>query len=68
MIENEAIPTVGKVTISIGLTDTSSHESILQIIERADQAFYEAKRQGRNKVVVWPYQQDGKIDDLKPNM
>jgi diguanylate cyclase (GGDEF)-like protein len=60
MIEQETMPTVGQVTISIGLTNTSQHESILQIIERADQALYDAKRQGRNKVIIRPNHQDRK--------
>lgn len=38
------------VTISIGVTDISRHETIKEALERADGALYEAKRKGRNRV------------------
>ena len=43
-----------KVTISIGAAtapyDTGDKE---ELIERADQALYQAKRNGRNKCILW---------------
>ncbi|WP_267361516.1 MULTISPECIES: GGDEF domain-containing protein [unclassified Methylobacterium] len=44
--------TVGRVTISIGVTDHRAGESSADCIERADGALYEAKRTGRNRVCV----------------
>jgi diguanylate cyclase (GGDEF)-like protein len=43
-------PTVGHKTCSFGLTAFIPGDSVTSLIERADGALYEAKRQGRNQV------------------
>ena len=54
-----ATPVVGKhgfctLTVSIGVTQlTTDDDSVIQALDRADQALYEAKRSGRNRVVGW---------------
>ena len=41
-------------TISIGVAEfTSCHNSLLEVIDHADQALYQAKDTGRNKVAVY---------------
>ena len=41
-----------RVTVSIGVTEIASGESLEKAIARADQALYQAKRNGRDRVEV----------------
>lgn len=42
-----------KLTLSMGLCDSISLESITQILSKADDALYLSKREGKNKVSLW---------------
>lgn len=42
------------VTVSIGLAQYDGHPDYRHLVNRADQALYEAKRSGRNRVAVAP--------------
>ncbi|MEN8172775.1 MAG: histidine kinase N-terminal 7TM domain-containing protein [Chloroflexota bacterium] len=57
MIENTPIKTVNNminITVSIGIAELHSDcDSIQTLIDYADQALYQAKRSGRNQVVLW---------------
>ncbi|RZS58281.1 GGDEF domain-containing protein [Sphaerotilus mobilis] len=56
MVESLAIPTDGgfaHITISIGVTATWPGDDADKLFKRADAAVYEAKRSGRNRVVVF---------------
>jgi diguanylate cyclase (GGDEF)-like protein len=41
-----------RITVSIGVAEAKSTETLKELIERADESLYEAKRNGRNQVVV----------------
>jgi diguanylate cyclase len=41
---------VGNITVSVGLTVWRSGEDLLSTLERADQALYTSKQQGRNRI------------------
>ncbi|EXI80612.1 MAG: putative diguanylate cyclase YdaM [Candidatus Accumulibacter appositus] len=45
---------IGNITVSIGIADYVAGESAADFIARADQALYEAKAQGRNRVSLAP--------------
>ena len=42
----------GVVTLSAGITQWDGSESVTSVVDRADQALYQAKRRGRDQVVV----------------
>jgi diguanylate cyclase (GGDEF)-like protein len=41
-----------RITISVGVTDLHPEDRLEEAVERADQAMYKAKQQGRNQVVT----------------
>lgn len=51
-IEDYDFPKIGKKTCSIGGTIYQNNEDIIKTIKRADEAVYEAKAAGRNKVII----------------
>lgn len=51
----EAYDEIINATVSIGLaTYPDDGEDVAQLIDRADQALYKAKEEGRNRVCFWP--------------
>lgn len=50
IIEETPINNIGYKTVSIGATEFDKNDNINTIIKRADDALYEAKESGRNKV------------------
>ena len=50
IIENQDFDTVRKITISFGVASFRSDDNEDSIVKRADDALYQAKRNGRNRV------------------
>ncbi|SHH17059.1 GGDEF domain-containing protein [Thermosipho atlanticus] len=48
-IENYSFPN-RKITVSLGVTLAKNGDSVYSLIERADKALYQAKKQGKNRV------------------
>ncbi len=51
-VESHSFPVVGQVTISIGVTTLHPDDTLETASARVDEAMYEAKRGGRNRVCV----------------
>lgn len=51
-VESTEFETVGKVTISVGVTQFKPNTSLSHTFSEADKALYKAKETGRNKVVI----------------
>jgi diguanylate cyclase (GGDEF)-like protein len=51
-VERHVFPQIGRVTVSIGVTVLNRFDAPAAAIERADQALYYAKNNGRNKVLL----------------
>jgi len=51
-VEDNTCGEAGSITISIGVAEHRKGESITDLINRADGKMYEAKRAGKNQVVV----------------
>ena len=52
-VENHPFPRTGKITVSIGASLLSANEMPRNTIDRADQALYFAKQNGRNQIRVY---------------
>ena len=52
LIARSSVPSVPglEVTVSVGVTEARSDDSVESLVARADQRMYEAKRHGRNRV------------------
>ncbi len=57
---------LGSITVSIGVAEYQAGESAIQLIERADQSLYDAKRTGRNRVVKAPLDHPSAAKILDP--
>ncbi|WP_313638000.1 diguanylate cyclase, partial [Paenibacillus sp.] len=57
-MEAHTSKTAGKVTASIGFAELSYDDSITELIKHADEALYEAKKTGRNKIIQYQVKLD----------
>jgi diguanylate cyclase (GGDEF)-like protein/PAS domain S-box-containing protein len=51
-VEGTNFPYVRKVTVSLGVTEAKTDDSVETLLERVDKALYNAKEKGRNRVEI----------------
>lgn len=51
--ENEATQPDGQLTVSMGMSFSTDAKTLEQVIEEADNALYQSKKQGRNRITVY---------------
>jgi diguanylate cyclase (GGDEF)-like protein len=67
-IENHAFPRVGKVTVSVGITEILDTSFPVELLGHADQALYYAKTHGRNQVAFYEaLVASGEIEACQPH-
>lgn len=52
--EGEELQPEGVLTVSVGMSYTGGGANLEEMIEEADQSLYQSKRQGRNRLTVFP--------------
>ncbi len=52
-VADYALPRVGRVTTSIGVTRLQSYKTVSAVLDEADQALYYAKAHGKNRVCLY---------------
>ena len=52
--EGEEMQPEGVLTVSVGVSYSAGRAALEEMIEEADQSLYQSKRQGRNRVTVFP--------------
>lgn len=57
------MPDGRRVTVSIGIAETTGIRDIKRLYKRADEALYEAKEAGRNRVVVAGFSRDNQDNE-----
>jgi diguanylate cyclase (GGDEF)-like protein len=62
-ISTHVFPQIGQVTVSVGCAPVEAGLSMVEVIEHADRALYQAKKAGRNRVVFYEQARDGRRRD-----